>query len=144
MRSGTLNTAGHAAELGRSLGAVPGPVTSAASSGCHKLIREYGAALITNAREACELAGLGDELEIFRDGPEASGDAGGTARQPSVHGRVLDALPLRGSRTLIEVARLAGLSVGEARTTLAELELLQAVARRDALGAAEQKWALVR
>lgn len=33
-RSGSLNTAGHAAALGRPLGAVPGPVTSAASAGC--------------------------------------------------------------------------------------------------------------
>ncbi len=144
VRSGTLNTAGHAAELGRALGAVPGPVTSVASSGCHKLIREYGAALITNAREACELAGLGDELEFFRDASRVSGETGGTARQPSVHGRVIDALPLRGSRTLIEVARLAGLSIGEARAALAELELLQDVTRRDDPGAAEQKWALVR
>ncbi|MGK0721108.1 DNA-processing protein DprA [Leucobacter sp. W1478] len=144
VRSGTLNTAGHAAELGRSLGAVPGPVTSAASAGCHKLIREYGAALITNAREACELAGLGDGVEVLREGSNTVGETLSPARQPSRHGRVLDALPLRGSRTLLEIARLSGLSVGDVRTTLAELELLQAVTRRDAPGAAELKWALAR
>ena len=38
-RSGSLNVAGHAVALGRPLGAVPGPVTSAASAGCHRLIR---------------------------------------------------------------------------------------------------------
>lgn len=54
-RSGSLNTAGHAAALGRSLGAVPGPLTSAASSGCHRLIREYNAALITSARDVLTL-----------------------------------------------------------------------------------------
>jgi DNA processing protein len=54
-RSGSLNTAGHAHQLGRPVGAVPGPVTSAASAGCHRIIRDYGATLITNADEAAEL-----------------------------------------------------------------------------------------
>ena len=54
-RSGSLNTAGHAAALGRPLGAVPGPVTSAASAGCHRLIREFGAHVVTNADEAAQL-----------------------------------------------------------------------------------------
>jgi DNA processing protein len=54
-RSGALNTAGHAHFLGRAVGAVPGPVTSAASAGCHRLIRHYGATLVTNTDEAAEL-----------------------------------------------------------------------------------------
>lgn len=54
-RSGSLNTAGHASSLGRPLGAVPGPATSAASAGCHRLIREYGATLVTTVEEAAEL-----------------------------------------------------------------------------------------
>jgi len=54
-RSGSLNTAGHAHFLGRGVGAVPGPVTSAASAGCHRLIRDYDATLVTNADEAAEL-----------------------------------------------------------------------------------------
>lgn len=54
-RSGSLNTASHAAALGRPLGAVPGPVTSAASAGCHRLLREYAAVAITNAEEAAAL-----------------------------------------------------------------------------------------
>lgn len=54
-RSGSLNTAGHAGALGRPLGAVPGPVTSPASAGCHRLIREYGATIITNTVEAGQL-----------------------------------------------------------------------------------------
>ncbi|CAM5292549.1 DNA-processing protein DprA [Leifsonia shinshuensis] len=55
-RSGSLNTAGHAAQLGRPLGAVPGPITSASSAGCHRLIREYGAICVTTADEMAELA----------------------------------------------------------------------------------------
>jgi DNA processing protein len=48
-RSGTLTTARHASDLGRPLIAVPGPVTSASSAGCHALIREQRATLITSA-----------------------------------------------------------------------------------------------
>lgn len=46
-RSGALTTAEHASRLGRAVGAVPGPVTSAASGGCHRLLREHSATLIT-------------------------------------------------------------------------------------------------
>jgi DNA processing protein len=54
-RSGSLNVAGHAVALRRPLGAVPGPVTSAASAGCHRLIRDFGATLVTTAEEVAEL-----------------------------------------------------------------------------------------
>jgi DNA processing protein len=37
-RSGALNTARHARDLGRRLMAVPGPVTSDISAGCHRII----------------------------------------------------------------------------------------------------------
>jgi DNA processing protein len=40
-RSGALNTARHARDLGRPLMAVPGPVTSDLSAGCHSVIREW-------------------------------------------------------------------------------------------------------
>jgi DNA processing protein len=56
-RSGALNTAHHAAALGRALGAVPGPVTSAASAGCHRLLREADAVCVTSAADAWELLG---------------------------------------------------------------------------------------
>lgn len=54
-RSGSLNTANHASSLGRPLGVVPGPVTSAASAGCHRLLREYDAVCVTTASEMMEL-----------------------------------------------------------------------------------------
>lgn len=54
-RSGSLNTAGQADTLGRPLGAVPGPITSACSAGCHRLLREYGATAITSATDALEM-----------------------------------------------------------------------------------------
>lgn len=54
-RSGSLNTANHAASLNRPLGVVPGPVTSASSAGCHRLLREYDAVCVTTASEMLEL-----------------------------------------------------------------------------------------
>lgn len=57
-RSGTINTASHAHLLGRPLGAVPGPITSAASAGCHHLINEYDAKMITSAADVRSLVGM--------------------------------------------------------------------------------------
>jgi len=57
-RSGSLNAARHARELRRSVGAVPGPITSAASTGCHMLIRDEGAALITTTPQILEMIGV--------------------------------------------------------------------------------------
>ncbi|GAA3039848.1 DNA-processing protein DprA [Microbacterium dextranolyticum] len=54
-RSGSLLVAARATELGRPVGAVPGPITSAASSGCHRLLREGLAEVITHAGDITEL-----------------------------------------------------------------------------------------
>jgi DNA processing protein len=51
-RSGSLTTARHARDLHRAVLAVPGPVTSEQSRGCHALIRDHGALLVTSARDA--------------------------------------------------------------------------------------------
>lgn len=58
-RSGALTTATTAVKLGRALGAVPGPVMSPSSTGCHRLIREYGASLITDASDILTLVDEG-------------------------------------------------------------------------------------
>lgn len=50
-RSGSLSTAGHANSIGRPVYAVPGPVTSPTSAGCHQLIRDGRARLATCATE---------------------------------------------------------------------------------------------
>src|ERR1700689_5530983 len=54
-RSGALNPARPAAELGKPLMAVPGPVTSAQSAGCHRIIREWGASCVTRAADITDL-----------------------------------------------------------------------------------------
>ncbi|WP_405132919.1 DNA-processing protein DprA [Nocardia sp. NBC_01388] len=50
-RSGTASTLRWAGRFGRSVFAVPGPVTSAASAGCHRFIAEGGAQLVTCAED---------------------------------------------------------------------------------------------
>jgi DNA processing protein len=55
LRSGALNTARHARDLGRPVMAVPGPVTSDVSAGCHKMIRDWGAVCVTSAEDVIEL-----------------------------------------------------------------------------------------
>ncbi|NQX37074.1 DNA-processing protein DprA [Herbiconiux sp. VKM Ac-2851] len=48
-RSGTLNAAGHANAIGRPVFAIPGPITSATSAGCHRLIQDGHARLAVSA-----------------------------------------------------------------------------------------------
>lgn len=54
-RSGSINVAARAAQLGRPVGAVPGPVTSVSSAGTHRLLREGIASLITDATDVTAL-----------------------------------------------------------------------------------------
>jgi DNA processing protein len=64
-RSGAINTARHARDLGRRLMAVPGPVTSDQSAGCHHIIRDWQGTLVTTAAEAIEhLSPVGATLEL--------------------------------------------------------------------------------
>lgn len=55
-RSGSALIAREAARLGRGVGAVPGPVTSAASTGTHQLLREGTARLVASSDDLAELA----------------------------------------------------------------------------------------
>jgi len=112
IRSGSLNTANHALAIGRPVGAVPGPVTSPTSAGCHRLLREENAMCVTCADDAIELAG-GDRA----DEPIAYDPV-----DPDVL-RVLDALGVRRGRTTDEIARSSGMAVGETLGVLASLEI---------------------
>ncbi|MEP6481075.1 MAG: DNA-processing protein DprA [Rhodoglobus sp.] len=136
-RSGSLNTAGHAAALGRPLGAVPGPVTSAASAGCHRLIREFAAVCVTSPDEMAELAPFAQPIEPVPAEAASAGPTSGvagitgpaatmpeaTARLGADATRVLDALSARSARSAGDVAARAGLSVAVARSVLARLLL---------------------
>lgn len=118
-RSGSLNTAGHAASLGRPLGAVPGPITSTASAGCHRLLREYDARCITSAGDVRELLGWEDGMLL----PAVSGDR--TDRTT----RVIDALSVRSEKDLSQIARSSGLAPAEVEAELGILALSGGVER---------------
>lgn len=123
-RSGSLNTAGHAAALGRPLGAVPGPVTSASSAGCHRLLREYDARCVTNTAEVRELiGGLKAERRSEREASE---------RADPDRIRLLDALSARTPLGANELALRAGLAVERVEALLGLLSLDAAVVRVDA------------
>ncbi|WP_442576386.1 DNA-processing protein DprA [Microbacterium sp. F51-2R] len=66
-RSGSLNVAGQAHSLGRPVGAVPGPITSAASAGCHRLLQEGIATVVTDARDASDLLDSTDPIGAGAD-----------------------------------------------------------------------------
>lgn len=117
-RSGSLNTAGHAASLGRPLGAVPGPVTSAASAGCHRLLREYDARCVTTTAEIREL--WGDPVR----------DQSANVTDPELT-RLLDALPTRSRASTQELARRSGLAPDKVTALLGLLEVESVVDRRD-------------
>ena len=78
LRSGALNARRHARDLGRPLMAVPGPVTSDVSAGCHKIIREWGAVPVTGAADVIEM------LSPF--GESGSRPLGETGPNPPVPG----------------------------------------------------------
>jgi DNA processing protein len=125
LRSGAANTAAWAKGIGRPVGAVPGPVTSSASAGCHVLLRDK-ANVITRAEDIVELVGRMGELAPEQDHPASPLDDLTDAEL-----RVYDALPARGSRTTDEVAVAAGIPPKKVLGPLASLELAGLVTRYD-------------
>ena len=56
-RSGSLRTARDAAEMFRPVMAIPGPINSPTSEGCHRLIGERSAEIVTSVADAVEFVG---------------------------------------------------------------------------------------
>ena len=65
-RSGALAVAHQANELGRVVGAVPGPVTSAASAGTHRLLQAGAASLVAGASDLLTLLSRGADSSRTR------------------------------------------------------------------------------
>jgi DNA processing protein len=118
LRSGAANTAGWARSFGRAVCAVPGPVTSAASAGCHELLRRPQTVLVTRAEEIVEEMGRLGELadEVPRPATFLDGLS-------ELQRRVYEALPRRGARTVEEIAVGAGVPAGRVLGQLALLEI---------------------
>jgi DNA processing protein len=125
-RSGSLSTARGALSLGRPVGAVPGPITSATSTGCHALLRDGLATCVTTPTEAIELmAGI---LGNDGDEPGLSGDddapAAVTRADPDgLATRVVDALRPRRAQSVDELARAVGDEPARIRGVLGALAL---------------------
>lgn len=119
-RSGALNTARHAMEIGRTLWAVPGQINSPNSVGTNRLLRDGLAQTLTEAADILEYdaaAGfeLGTEHESEWDQVASSSVLDElTERQ----GRVWDDLSPRSYRGVDEIAAALGLS---ARDVMADL-----------------------
>jgi DNA processing protein len=116
-RSGALNTARHAADLGKPLMAVPGPVTSAQSAGCHRIIREWAASCVTGAADIIELLSPLTVPDALAPGGPPQAPPPGPADTPdrdvldNDSARVLDALPARGGAGIATIAVEAGLDL---------------------------------
>ncbi|MGV0785523.1 DNA-processing protein DprA [Mycolicibacterium sp. XJ2] len=117
-RSGAANTAAWARTLGRPVCAVPGPVTSSTSVGCHALLRSGAAQIVTRAADVVELVGRMGELAPEEQHPTSPLDELG-----DIEKRVYDALPRRGGRTAEEVAVASGLPARQVLGPLVNLEL---------------------
>jgi DNA processing protein len=119
-KSGALITARHAAEQGRPVFAVPGPLDSPSSVGVHHLVRQ-GAILIRGVEDILE------ELE----GVQAGVQPFGSPPAPQISGterRIWDFLEDE-PRHVDQMAQTLGLSVPEITTALLALELRKAVRR---------------
>src|SRR5215210_3510600 len=107
LRSGAANTAGHAVGLSREVMAVPGPVTSAMSAGCHELLRTKDAHLVTDTADVLDIVGtLGVDASPPRRGEEQAHDG-----LDPLHLQVLEGLPVRRAVGPASVARVAGVDV---------------------------------
>jgi DNA processing protein len=115
-RSGALSTARAAADEGRDVLAVPGPVFSATSVGPNTLLRIGARPLLTPA-DALELVGAA---------------VPGPAREPDGSdgsARLLEHLPCGSALTADELAAAAGIGVAVAVAGLLELEVAGTVVR---------------
>ncbi len=132
LRSGAANTAAWARALGRVVGAVPGPVTSSASTGCHVLLRA-GAEVVTRAEDIVELVGHVGELAPEQPRPATALDGLSDAER-----QVYEALPGRGAATVDEIAVAAALQPARILAPLAMLEIAGLAERHDG------RWRIVR
>jgi DNA processing protein len=127
-RSGAMNTARHCTRLGRPLMAVPGPITSAASVGCHALIRaECDPAQLVSCVDDIVLAigSASDVADTISDQPRRRGEDRSDrldALDPAAR-QVFDGFPARGPIGPDALAVATGMSPLAVIRTLPILEL---------------------
>ncbi|MFI6311978.1 DNA-processing protein DprA [Nocardia fusca] len=121
LRSGARNTVKWARRIGRPALAVPGSVDSAASAGCHRMIRDGEATLVTGPEEV-----LADIAPLHL--PLTTGSAGAD-RLSDTESQVLAALPATGGRWPHDIAAATGIAAAEVRAALVALDLAGAATR---------------
>jgi DNA processing protein len=124
-RSGTLSTAAAAEQLGRMVMAVPGPVTSAMSVGCHLLLADRFAQLVTGADDVLAALGRNPPGAVLAPADPAPGadpdhPTDGLDLDSS---RVYDSLPARGFSSVDELITESGLLASQVMGALAILQL---------------------
>jgi DNA processing protein len=126
-RSGALSTATWATRLYRPLAAVPGPVTSAMSAGCHKIIRDGAAVLVNDAAEVADLVGdIGTDAAADERAPDGPLDR----LEPTARD-VYEAMPARLAVTVDQLCAETGLSVPACMAALGRLGASGLVVRED-------------
>jgi DNA processing protein len=129
LRSGSLNTARTAAEIGRPVGVVPGPVTSMMSAGCHQARRDGLAEIVTDVDEVIDLVGdLGSDAA-----PRRSADPVLSDLLDPQDAQVLASVPVRKAMTTIDIAVAAAIPASATGAALGRLQL-QGFVRRDGDG----------
>ncbi|MEU6642300.1 DNA-processing protein DprA [Saccharomonospora sp. NPDC046836] len=119
VRSGARNTAATAGALGKVVMAVPGPVGSAMSIGCHQLIRDAHATLVASVSDVLDTVGrLGAGTPEGRPRPRRSTDGLGPQAL-----RVHEALGERRGKSPEGIATESGVPLPRVRALLPELEL---------------------
>ncbi|MGW5052195.1 DNA-processing protein DprA [Actinokineospora sp. NPDC004072] len=126
-RSGSRNTASTAGALGKRVLAVPGPVTSAQSIGCHALIRSQSADLIESPADILEAVGAIGE---FTPTPPATPKRPTDGLGPEAL-RVHDALHPRKELPDAAVAAESGIPLPRTRALLTDLEITGLALRGD-------------
>ncbi|MDT4945326.1 MAG: processing protein [Pseudonocardiales bacterium] len=134
VRSGAANTAGHCFALGRPVMAVPGPVTSPMSAGCHVLLRRDPgpALLVTSVADVLAVVGaIGEAGETSPPGAVPDVRAELDALDP-VARRVFDGMPARRPARPDEIAQRSGVSPIEVIRSLPVLDLAGLIEASDA------------
>lgn len=123
-RSGAKNTAATTSALGRVLMAVPGPITSASSVGCHELLRSGEAIAVSSVAEVIESTG-----RIGADLVESTRRSNGLGPPQGDAMRVHEALGLGRGSSAEAIAVESGVALPKVRALLPELELAGLAAR---------------
>lgn len=143
-RSGALSTAGHCERLGRPVMAVPGPITSVTSAGCHRLLKgdPPRAVLVDSVADILRTIGsASDAATLFENrvsavrtlpvgGSPASDTAALDDLDPTARA-VYDAFPARHAIGVDELAVVAGVELLDVLRAVPLLELAGLVENDD-------------